>query len=154
MLIREVPYQKLEQVRPKLIRFLRLYGDKRITHKALRWLNRLPAAPYGEGTMIAIALDQKRLAGVLVIGRYGIEESLIAVKPRYRKAGLGKELVQYCFRTIDRMYARVATDNVPSLKLCFALGMVAFDLFTGVTGKPTLWFGLGNWDKNETRAAL
>jgi hypothetical protein len=43
-------------------------------------------------------------------------------------------------------------DNIPSLKLCFSIGMVAFDLFTGVTGKPTLWLGIGKWDREEVKS--
>lgn len=151
MVIREVPYGQLDKVRPLLIRFLRSYGDRRLTHKALRWLKSLPTEPYKEGTIIAVALDEKRLAGVIAVGQYGIQEAIIAVKPHYRKHGLGKDLVRFIMQNINRMYARVATDNIPSLKLCFALGMVAFDLFTGVTGKPTLWLGLGKWDKDEVQ---
>lgn len=151
--IRDVPYHKLEKVRPQLIRFLRLYGDKRLTHQALRWLHRLPAKPYEQGTLLAVALDDNRLVGVIAVGQYGTEESIIAVKPQYRKQGLGKDLVHHIFQTVDRLYARVASDNLPSLKLCFSMGMVAFDLFTGITGKPTLWLGLGNWNKTDVQKA-
>lgn len=151
MVIREVSYRQLDKVRGQLIRFLKLYGDKRLTHKALRWMKNLPAEPYKDGTLIAVVLDKRRLTGVIAIGRYGIEEAIIAVKPSCRQQGLGKDLVSYVLQKIDRMYARVATDNIPSLKLCFSLGMVAFDMFTGVTGKPTLWLGIGKWDKNEVR---
>ena len=133
MVIREVPYSQLDRVRPQIIRFLRLYGDKRLTHEALRWMKRLPAEPYEAGTVVAVALEGKHLVGVVAIGDYGKEVAIIAIKPNYRQHGLGKELVRYILQKFDRLYARVATDNIPSLKLCFSLGMVAFDLFTGVT---------------------
>lgn len=152
LFIREVPYRQLERVRPQLIHFLRRYGDKRVTHKAISWLKQLPAEPYPKGTLIAVALDGKYLVGVTAIGNYGLDESLIAVKPAYRTKGIGKDLVRFILRDVDRLYAKVATDNIPSLKLCLSMGMVAFDLFTGVTGKPTLWLGLGNWDRTEVRS--
>lgn len=149
MHIREVPYSQLNKVRRRLLHFLRLYGDKRLTHKALRWLSTLPPQPYEEGTVIAVALDGRRLVGVIAIGQYGKEESIIAVKPNYRQSGVGRQLVHYALEHLDRLYSRVAMDNIPSLKLCFSIGMVAFDLFTGVTGKPTLWLGIGKWDREE-----
>lgn len=152
MVVREVPYQQLDNVRPQLIHFLRLYGDKRLTHKALRWLKQLPAEPYQKGTQIAVALEGKQLVGLAAIGNYGLVESLIAVKPTYRTQGIGQDLIRFLLQDIDRLYAKVATDNIPSLKLCLSMGMVAFDLFTGVTGKPTLWLGLGNWDQAEVKS--
>lgn len=151
LVIREVPYRQLDKVRPQLLRFLRLYGDKRLTHKALRWLKQLPAEPYQKGTIIAVALDDRRLVGLAAIGNFGLDESIIAVKPDYRKRGLGQDLIRFLLQDVDRLYAKIATDNIPSLKLCFSMGMVAFDLFIGVTGKPTLWLGLGNWDRKEVR---
>lgn len=151
MIIREIPYHQLDRVRSRLLRFLKRYGEKRLTHKALRWLQALPAQPYNEGTFIAVALEERRLVGVIAIGSHGKEEAIIAVKPSVRRHGVGKKLVRYVLQKVDRLYVRVATDNIPSLKLCFSFGMVAFDLFAGVTGKPTLWLGAGNWDRNEVK---
>ena len=148
MVVREIPLEKLDRYRARLLRFLRTYGDRRLTYKALRWLRDLPAKP-ADGTVMAVALDGKWLAGVIAIGNYGLAESIIAVKPVYRNKGIGKWLTRYVIDKHGRMYARVALDNIPSLKLCFSLDMVAFDLFTGVTGKPTFWLGAGDWDKEE-----
>lgn len=151
MVIREIPYHQLDHVRSRLLRFLKRYGEKRLTHKALRWLRTLPAQPYSEGTLVAVALEQRRLVGIVAIGSHGKEEAIIAVKPSSRRHGVGKNLVHYVLQKVDRLYVRVATDNTPSLKLCFSFGMVAFDLFTGVTGKPTLWLGAGNWVRSEVK---
>ena len=113
MHIREVPYSQLNKVRRRLLHFLRLYGDKRLAHKALRWLSTLPPIqPVEEGTVIAVALDGRRLVGVIAMDSTGKEKSIIAVKPDYRQSGVGRQLVHYALEHLDRLYARVAMDNI------------------------------------------
>lgn len=151
--IRHIPLQHLDRYRNRLLQFIRLYGENRVTHKALRWFRNLSTDRSGdEGTLICAALDEKgRILGVVVVGHYGLEESFVVVKPSSRAQGVGQALVRQTVQRLGRLYGRVAVDNPASLKMCFNVGMIAFDLFTGVTGKPTLWFGAGNWDKKEAK---
>lgn len=142
--------QLLARHRDRLIRFCWRYGDKRITHKALRWLQQLPTdQPFPQGTWMAAALDGKRPIGFILFGQFGLEEAIIVVHPGHRKNGVGEQLLTHALGRLDRVYTRVACDNIPSLKLCFAQGLVAFHLVTGPTGKPTLILGGGNWSWKE-----
>jgi hypothetical protein len=50
---------------------------------------------------------------------------------------------------LGKVYTRVAYDNIPSLKLCFRCGLTAFAMTKGPTGKPTLWLGGGDYQKEE-----
>lgn len=141
--------QQLALNRPKILTFFRKYGDKRITHKALRWLQQLSGEKYPEGTLASIAFEQKQIIGIIVFGRYGLDESIIAVHPAFRKKRIGETLLGHAMDELGKVYTRVACDNTPSLKLCFSSGLVAFRLFRGPTGKPTLWLAGGDWDPSE-----
>lgn len=142
--------QLLSRHRDRLIRFSLRHGDKRITHKALRWLKRLPLnQPFPQGTWMAVALEKDRLCGFILFGGFGLEEAFIVVHPARRRQRVGEQLLELALSRLDRIYTRVACDNIPSLKLCFSMGLVAFHLISGPTGKPTLILGGGNWTRKE-----
>jgi GNAT superfamily N-acetyltransferase len=141
--------QDLQRIRAPIIRFMKKYGDGRITHHALRWLQHLHTENWAEGTWIAATLDGKKITGVIVFGNFGIDEGFIAVHPDYRKKGIGETLLKSTMEKLPKIYTRVACDNIPSLKLCFSCGLVAFHLFKGPTGKPTLWLAGGNWNPQD-----
>ncbi|PTM58049.1 GNAT family N-acetyltransferase [Desmospora activa] len=142
--------QLLAQHRERLVHFSFRYGDKRITHKALRWLQRLPTdQSFPEGTWMAVALDEERLAGFILFGQFGLKEAIVIVHPDHRKKSVGEQLLTLALDRLDRVYTRVACDNIPSLKLCFSKGLIAFRLITGPTGKPTFILGGGNWSQEE-----
>jgi GNAT superfamily N-acetyltransferase len=143
--------QQFSQHRLKILSFFWKYGEKRITHKALHWLKQLSGEQYPEGTLVSIAFEKKQAIGIIVFGRYGLDESIIAVNPAFRKKGIGEALLEHAINELGKVYTRVACDNTPSLKLCFSSGLVAFRLFRGPTGKPTLWLAGGNWDPSEVK---
>lgn len=98
---------------------------------------------------MAIASEEKRLVGVIAFGCYGLEESFIVVHPDFRNRRIGELLLNHSLKTLKKVYTRVACDNVPSLKLCFSCGLVAFRLIRGPTGKPTLCLAGGDWNPEE-----
>ncbi|MBA4495248.1 GNAT family N-acetyltransferase [Paenactinomyces guangxiensis] len=149
MNIRILSPRELDHVRSTIIRFMRKYGDGRITHHALRWFGQFNPDESTPGSFVAAALEGKKITGIIVFGNYGIDESFIAVHPGFRKQGVGEALLKHAIGHLDKVYTRVACDNVGSLKLCFSCGLVAFRLFKGPTGKPTLWLAGGNWNPKE-----
>lgn len=149
MKIHSFPPQSLERIKKPLLRFIKRYGDGRITYQALRWFNRLSPGELKEGTYIAAAYDEKKVTGIIVFGHYGIEESFIAVHPDYRQKKVGEQLLKQAIQSLGKVYARVAFDNIASLKLCFSCGLVAFSLCKGPTGKDTFWLGGGNFKPED-----
>ncbi|WP_048600624.1 GNAT family N-acetyltransferase [Rubeoparvulum massiliense] len=150
MNILQLSEEQFSKHRGALLHFIQRYGDQRITFRAIRWIKRLPASKLSEaGTFVLVARSGNELKAVLVIGDYGKEEALVVVHPDSRNDGIGKALLDHLFRRIDRAYGRVAIDNLPSMKMCFGMGMVAIQLTTGPTGKPTLWFGMGKWSLDD-----
>ncbi|QKG83926.1 GNAT family N-acetyltransferase [Kroppenstedtia pulmonis] len=140
---------QLKKWRSSILLFAKKYGDRRITHKALRWLRNVKPGPFPEGTWMSVALEGRRLVGFICFGRYGMEEAFIVVHPSHRKKKVAETLLFHALEELDKVYTRVACDNVPSMKLCFSAGMIAFNLTTGPTGKPTLCFGGGEWSPEE-----
>lgn len=140
---------EIEKYRFIITRFMKRFGDNRVTHKALRWFNQLQADTLPPGTYVAAALENRKIVGIIVFGEYGLKESFIAVHPHYRKQGIGEKLLNSAIQTLEKVYTRVACDNIASLKLCFHCGLVAFKLTRGPTGKPTLWLGGGKYDPSE-----
>ncbi len=153
MRIRSISSAELERVLPAIVRFMRRYGDGRITHRAIRWFQGLKQKEWKDGTLVAAALDGKKVAGIIVFGNFGLDESFIAVHPAYRKQGVGEALLKYSIEKLKKVYTRVACDNIPSIKLCFTCGLTAFRLIKGPTGKPTLWLGGGEYRPEEVTPA-
>lgn len=148
--IREIDGPLLRKSRQTLLNFIRKYGERRITQSGIQWLKTVPGAALSEdGNLILAALDHRRLIGLAAVADYGRKESLIVVHPDYRRQGVALELVDEVVQRMDRVYGRVAMDNIPSLAMCLEAGFVAFALRKGPTGKPTLWIGKGNWRKDE-----
>jgi len=63
--IKSLTPEEMAAIRPSLLSFCRKYGDRRITHRALRWFRRLPHTRWKQGTLVAIATEEKRLVGVI-----------------------------------------------------------------------------------------
>jgi GNAT superfamily N-acetyltransferase len=136
--------------KPLIIDFVSKYGDKRITHKAIRWLKELDAMEMGlEGTFLVAAVDGSQIVGFVGVSDYGRSESIAVVHKDHRQNNIGKSMIQHLMNVVDRLYGKVALDNIPSLKMCMAMGMVGFKIFEGPTGKPTMWLGYGNWKKED-----
>jgi RimJ/RimL family protein N-acetyltransferase len=142
--------QQLNKYRKMIVTFIKNHGDRRITKDALRWVKQAGEEELEkEGTLLLCATEQQRVIGVVIVANYGIEESFITVHQHYRNRHVGKLMVKAVIERLGKIYGRVAIDNIPSLKVCLDNGMVAFELFTGPTGKPTLWLGGGAWDKAD-----
>ncbi|ERI08586.1 GNAT family N-acetyltransferase [Aneurinibacillus aneurinilyticus] len=138
------------RAREKLIRFSKTHGDRRITAKAIRWVQEMPEVDINqEGTLLLAYVHSKKLLGFLAVAKYGIRESFLVVHPKARTQQIGKTLTEEAIHRLGKLYARVAADNMPSLKTCFAARMVAFSCIRGVTGKPTLWLAAGDWSKDD-----
>jgi len=151
--IREIDRDTLRNSRNTLLNFIRKYGERRITRSAIQWLKTVRGNGLSEkGTLILAALDGRKLIGLVAVADYGRKESFIVVHPEYRRQGVALEMVNDVVRRLDRVYGRIAIDNIPSLAMCLQAGFVAFALEQGPTGKPTLWIGKGNWRKEEVIA--
>lgn len=148
MEIVELSYRQLARNRGALLKFIRAYGEKRITATAMRWFQSATEADLAEspGTQILVYREQGRIAGLSAMVRHGLDHSIAVIHPRVRGQGIAKRLVDHHISTLGKIYVRVAVDNIPSMKVCFGNDMIAVRLVTGPTGKPTLIFAGGNWD--------
>lgn len=141
---------QLNKNRKRIISFIQKNGDRRITNDAIRWVKQANVEDVAqEGTLLICALEQHHLIGIAFVVNYGIDESFIIVHHKHRKHHVATTMVKEVTHRLGKIYGRIATDNIPSLKLCLNNGMVAFDIFTGPTGKPTLWLGGGAWKKED-----
>lgn len=138
--------------RKKIINFIKVYGDGHITKRTINFLVKTQFSKLNldSGDLIHVIIDSNnKICGVVAIIDYGLEHAIIVVKPQMRKKGLANKLISEALLDIDRLYTKVAIDNTPSIKHCFSIGMQAFKLTKGPTGKMTLVFGFGNWSKTE-----
>jgi ribosomal protein S18 acetylase RimI-like enzyme len=152
MPVREITPAALARIRSKLIRFIKIHSDKRITSQAIRWFTQLPEQALMEpGTLILVYIENKKLVGCIAVGEYGRQESFLVVHKAARTNGIGMSLTKAALERLEKLYVRIAADNTASLKTCFAAGMVAFACIRGVTGKPTLWLAAGDWSREDVR---
>lgn len=136
--------------RHRLVHFIRKNGDKRITSQAIHWLSSLTSEAFGQdGTIVLTYIENRKILGILATADYGRKESFLVVRADARGRGLGKHLTETAIAQLGKLYTRVAIDNTASLKTCLSVGMVGFSCITGVTGKPTLWLGAGDWRRGD-----
>ncbi|MBO8171898.1 MAG: N-acetyltransferase [Bacillaceae bacterium] len=150
MEIKVIKPEQLDRVRKNLIQFIYLHGDKRITKKAINWFRQVaPEELHDQGNLILAAVHDHKIKGILAVADYGRKESFAVVHRDSRQSGIGIRMVDEALRQMNKLYGRVAVDNIPSMKMCLSLGMVGFKMTTGPTGKPTLWFGAGDWKRED-----
>lgn len=139
----------LERKRPLLLSFVQRYGDSRITRKAIQWLQTVTLDPQRDGTLILVALEEKKLVGLFAIASHGLEEALLVVHRASRRRGIGKQLCETGQQLLPKLYVRVALDNTASLRCFLQSGFVGVKLLDGPTGKPTLCLASGAWSRAD-----
>ncbi|MFK4304497.1 MULTISPECIES: GNAT family N-acetyltransferase [unclassified Paenibacillus] len=131
--------------RRQLLFLARSSGGMRITRNALRQLAVLtPEQLKSPGSSLLCAYLRTeqglRIAGFCLALNYGEDACIVIVRPLYRGRRLGARLLSAQLKQLRRLTCSVAADNMASLKTCFRAGLVAHDMTTGPTGKPTLIF--------------
>ena len=149
--VRAIRPEEWKKVRPKVISFIRRYGDRRITQQGLNWLKSASEKELQEpGTGVWVAVENKRMVGLSALSHYGIHQSLIVVHPNLRNKSVARNMVTTIIQSVGKIYGRVAYDNHASLSMCLGSGMVVFARAKdGPTGKPTYWVGGGNWKRED-----
>ena len=144
--IKWISPNQLESWRPRLIRFARLHGSRRIAAGSLNWLKAVtPLELERPGTAIAAAFDGRRLCGIACAADYGKTAAFAVVHPDCRGLGIGTSLMSGLIEKLGALECVVACDNVPSISMCFQAGMGAVSLTKGATGRPALRFVAGNF---------
>lgn len=150
MEVQFVDTKQFPLIRRKLLSLLRRHGDRRITLKGIRWLARMSSHELEEeGNGLVVATDSGKIIGLLAVSKFGMKHSFITVHKEYRKKGIAQVLLKELTNRMDRFYAKIALDNIPSLLTCFSMGMVALQIIKGPTGKPTFLVAWGNWNKKD-----
>lgn len=135
--------------RRRLLGFVLRFGEKRITVAALHalrgldpdWL-RLQEDGFARAA-VAVAQEGGRIVGLGFAADGGDSGCLIVVHPEARRRGAGSAIMKALIRRLGHLACHVAADNVPSMALCFGLGMKAVSIHKGPTGKSTLRFERG-----------
>jgi GNAT superfamily N-acetyltransferase len=129
--------------RKGILRLIRAHADNHITRKAFHNLRTLSSRQLlKEGNVIWTAWDEQLLVGMVFCERFGNRTSFSVVRRSHRSQGIGKELLLKAVTSMGRFYAEVAADNLASMKVMFAMGMVAYDVFPR-RGKQILRFRNG-----------
>lgn len=141
--------QQWNSYRKRLADFAVQYSDKRLTAASIQAFRALDSAQlitsvetgYSEAA-VSIARQGSRLLGVgfAANGDKHKQECFFVVQPEARELGVGTAVARSLISRLGQLTCHVAVDNVPSMALCFRLGMEAVSMFTGPTGKPTLRF--------------
>jgi GNAT superfamily N-acetyltransferase len=135
--------------RRRLIGFVLRNGEKRITTSSLHALRDLDAAELeadGSGyskAVIAVTKQNGMITGLGFASDGGDGGCLLVVRQGARRLGAGTVLMKAMIGRLGRLSCHVASDNVPSMALCFRIGMKAVSIHKGPTGKSTLRFERG-----------
>ncbi len=121
-----------------ILDLVRKHHDKHITRKAYNHLRLLkPTSLNKDGVALWTAWNGRQLVGMILCEGYGVRTSMMVVHREFRSQGIAKELLRQATFSMGRFYGEVAADNTASLKACFGMGLVAYDVFLR-KGKPTL----------------
>lgn len=135
--------------RKRLLVFALRNGEKRITASSLRSLRDLePAALEADGSgyskaVVAVTKQNGTITGLGFASDGGDDGCLLVVRQGARRLGTGTMLMKAMIGRLGRLACHVAADNVPSMALCFRIGMKAVSIHRGPTGKSTLRFERG-----------
>lgn len=135
--------------RRKLFRFVLGFGEKRITLAALRAMRGLEPSwldigDNGHSRAAVVVIKSKgALAGIGFAADGGDGGCLLVVHPDARRHGTGTAIMKALITRLGFLACHVASDNIPSMALCFGLGMKAVSIHRGPTGKSTLRFERG-----------
>ncbi|AOK92078.1 GNAT family N-acetyltransferase [Paenibacillus sp. SEL1] len=143
--VQQLPARSWLLRRRQLLFLARSSGGMRITRNALRQLAVLTPEQLntpGSSLLCAYVRTEKglRIAGFSLALNYGKDACIVIVRPLYRGRRLGARLLSAQLKQLRRLTCSVAADNMASLKTCFRAGLVAHEMTTGPTGKPTLIF--------------
>ncbi|MFD0588375.1 GNAT family N-acetyltransferase [Paenibacillus sp. GCM10027627] len=135
--------------RRRLLGFVIRFGEKRITIASLHALRTLDPAwlavdesGFSKATVV-IAKRGGRVVGLGFAADGGDGGCLIVVHPGERRNGTGSAIMKAMMNALGKLACHVAADNIPSMALCFGLGMKAVSIHKGPTGKSTLRFERG-----------
>ncbi|MCR2802547.1 GNAT family N-acetyltransferase [Paenibacillus soyae] len=147
-LLRLTPEEWMKEKR-RLLGFIIRFGEKRITVASLHALRSLEPSwllPDENGlsrAAVVVAKQNGRVAGLGFAADGGDGGCLLVVHPGARRSGTGSMLMRAMMNALGHLACHVAADNIPSMALCFALGMKAVSIHKGPTGKSTLRFERG-----------
>lgn len=133
----------------RLLGFIIRFGEKRITVASLHALRSLDASWLMADengcskAAIVIARSGRRITGLGFAADGGDGGCLIVVHPSARRTGTGSAIMRGMMNALGHLACHVAADNIPSMALCFSLGMKAVSIHKGPTGKSTLRFERG-----------
>lgn len=116
--------------KPIAIKLIKAHRDRHITingFKAFLQLNRREIDK--KGNAVILALEDDKLIGVLACSDQGREFAIVVVHRDFRNMGIAQSMLQKTIEQCGGFYCEIASDNLPSLKTCFALNMVAYDAF-------------------------
>lgn len=135
--------------RRRLIGFVIRFGEKRITVDSLHALRTLDSSWLIRDdngfskAVVAVARHSGQIIGLGFAADGGEGGCLIVVHPGVRRSGTGSAIMKAMMNSLGRLACHVAADNIPSMALCFGLGMKAVSIHKGPTGKSTLRFERG-----------
>lgn len=135
---KQVTADTWSSAKASILDLVRKHHDKHITRKAYNHVKQLKSVSLNSpGVAIWTAWSGSQLVGALISERYGVRTSMMVVHRDFRSQGIAKELLKQATCSMGRFYGEVAADNLASLKACFGMGLVAYDVFLR-RGKPTL----------------
>lgn len=139
MLITKVSPEMWPRLRKRVLAFVTNHKDRHITPETSARLRSMTRDEIADvGSIMLVATEQKSLLGVLACKDYGQVFSLAVVRKTERSKGVGKELLRRAIDELGEFHVEIASDNVPSLKLAFACGLRAHNVFVRDTGKVVL----------------
>lgn len=160
--IRAVQAAEIVRLRAALLGFVRRHGERRITERAIRWLQHVDGAKLrSPGTVMLLALalrrdrapvpDARPLIGLFAAGDYGLSASFLVVHRRARGSGIGRTLLKTALRLLGRLYGRIALDNAASLAVAQAAGLIPVRRTFTPKGAPAVVVAGGDWTEEEVR---
>ena len=145
MMITKVTPETWPRLRKRVLAFVANHKDRHITSETSSKLRSMTREEIADmGSIVLVATEQKSLLGVLACQDYGQVFSLAVVRKTERSKGVGKGLLRRAIDELGAFHVEIASDNVPSLKLAFACGLRAHNVFVRDTGKVVLRLKTGS----------
>lgn len=139
MRVTRVSPTRWDRIKTRVIEFVATHKDRHITKEASDKLKNFNGIDLEQaGTLVLLVSAEKRLLGVLACQTYGEGFSIAVVRRGERSRGVGKLLLRNALNILGKMHVEIASDNVPSIKLAFACGLLGYGAFVRDNGQVVL----------------
>lgn len=148
MKIITVTANNLEKYRSSLLCFVKRYQKEE--KNSFRWLFQIRRHHLNnQGTNIKLCIWDGKIIAIFAVKDYGTKDSLFILAPNYYYPNVGCKILEEMKTDLSVCYMKINYTETELIKMALNAGFASLAYSVEQDGTLYLWFGGGQWDKND-----